>query len=105
MKITDVQAILISIPLRKPTSMANKTVTAREYVVTRVGTDEGITGSAYTLGGTVVLSAVNETLKPLVIGADPFDTEKLWDKMFRTSLMVGRKGAVIRALSTIDIAL
>ena len=44
MKITDVQAILISIPLKKPTSMSNKTVTAREYVVTRVFTDEGITG-------------------------------------------------------------
>ena len=105
MKITDAQAILISIPLRKPTSMSNKTVTAREYVVTRVHTDEGITGSAYTLGGAVVLSAVNDALKPLVIGADPFDTERLWDKMFRTTLMVGRKGAVIRALSTIDIAL
>jgi D-arabinonate dehydratase len=104
MKITDIQGILISIPLRKPTSMSNKTVTAREYVVTRVSTDEGIIGSAYTLGGTVVLTAVNETLKPLVIGEDPFDTERLWDKMFRTSLMVGRKGAVIRALSTIDIA-
>ena len=105
MKIADVQARLISIPLRKPTSMSNKTVTAREYVVTRVRTDEGITGSAYTLGGSVVLTAVNETLKPLVMGSDPFDTERMWDKMFRTSLMVGRKGAVIRALSTIDIAL
>jgi L-alanine-DL-glutamate epimerase-like enolase superfamily enzyme len=68
MKITDIQAILISIPLRKPTSMSNKTVTAREYVVTRVRTDEGITGSAYTLGGSVVLTAVNDTLKPLVMG-------------------------------------
>jgi D-arabinonate dehydratase len=105
MKIIDVQAILISIPLRKPTSMSNKTVTAREYVVTRVRTDEGITGSAYTLGGSVVLAAVNDTLKPLLMGADPFETERLWDKMFRTTLMVGRKGAVIRALSTIDIAL
>jgi D-arabinonate dehydratase len=105
MKIIDVQAILISIPLRKPTSMSNKTVTAREYVVTRVRTDQGVTGSAYTLGGAVVLTAVNDTLKPLVMGADPFDTERLWEKMFRTSLMVGRKGAVIRALSTIDIAL
>ena len=105
MKITDVEAILISIPLRIPTSMSNKTVTAREYVVTRVRTDEGITGSAYTLGGAVVLTAVNETLKPLVMGQDPFDTERLWDKMYRTTLTVGRKGAVIRALSTIDIAL
>ena len=105
MKITDVQAILISIPLKKPTSMSNKTVTAREYVVTRVRTDEGITGSAYTLGGSVVLTAVNETLKPLVMGADPFDTERLWDKMFRATLMLGRKGAVIRGISTVDIAL
>ncbi|MCX5907749.1 MAG: mandelate racemase/muconate lactonizing enzyme family protein [Deltaproteobacteria bacterium] len=105
MKITDVQAILISIPLRKPTAMSGKTVTSREYVVTRVHTDEGITGSAYTLGGSVVLTAVNDTLKPLVMGADPFDTERLWDKMFRTTLMLGRKGAVIRGLSTIDIAL
>jgi D-arabinonate dehydratase len=105
MKITDVQAILISIPLRKPTSMSNKTVTSREYVVTRVFTDEGITGSAYTIGGSLVLSAVNETLKPLVVGANPFETERLWDRMFRTTLILGRKGAVIRALSTIDIAL
>jgi len=105
MKITDVEALLIAIPLRKPTSMSNRTVTSREYVVTRVRTDEGIVGSAYTLGGAVVLSAVRETLKPLVLGADPFDTERLWDRMYRATLMVGRKGAVIRALSTIDIAL
>lgn len=105
MKITDVQAILISIPLKKPTSTSSKTMTAREYVVTRVQTDEGITGSAYTIGGRVVLTAVNDVLKPLVVGADPFDTERLWEKMFRTTLSLGRKGAVIRGLSTIDIAL
>lgn len=105
MKITDVQAILISIPLKKPTSTSSKTMTAREYVVTRVRTDEGITGSAYTVGGSVIVTAVNDTLKPLVMGSDPFDTERLWDKMFRTTLTLGRKGAVIRGLSTIDIAL
>ena len=105
MKITDVESMLISIPLRKPTSMSNKTVTSREYVVTRVHTDEGITGSAYTIGGPVVLSSVRDALKPLLIGQDPFYTEQLWDKMFRTTLTLGRKGAVIRALSTVDIAL
>ncbi len=105
MKITDIQAILISIPLKKPTSTSSKTMTAREYVVTRVRTDEGITGSAYTMGGSVVVAAVNDTLKPLMMGSDPFDTERLWDKMFRTTLSLGRKGAVIRGQSTIDIAL
>ena len=105
MKITDVQAILISIPLKKSASTSSKTMAAREYVVTRVRTDEGITGSAYTAGGSVVVAAVNDTLKPLVMGSDPFDTERLWDKMFRATLTLGRKGAVIRGLSTIDIAL
>lgn len=105
MKITDVEGMLISIPLRKPTSMSNKTVTAREYVVTRVRTDEGIAGSAYTLGGAIVLSGINDLLRPLAIGEDPFDTERIWDRMYRTTLTVGRKGAVIRALSTIDVAL
>jgi D-arabinonate dehydratase len=105
MKITDVEAILISIPLRKPTSMSNRTVTSREYVVTRVHTDEGITGSAYTIGGSIVLSGIAGVLKPVFLGADPFDTERLWDRAYKTSLTLGRKGAVIRALSTIDIAL
>ena len=49
MKITDVQAILISIPLKKPTSTSSRTMTAREYVVTRVRTDEGITGEGYVI--------------------------------------------------------
>lgn len=105
MKITDVESMLISIPLRKPTAMSNKRITSREYVITRVHTDEGITGSAYTIGGAVVLSSLRDALKPLVVGQDPFYTEQLWDKMFKTTMTLGRKGAVIRAISTIDIAL
>ena len=54
---------MISIPLKKPASTSSKTMTSREYVVTRVRTDEGITGSAYTAGGSVVVAAVNDTLK------------------------------------------
>jgi D-arabinonate dehydratase len=106
MKITNVEAILIAIPLRKPISRANRTVSSREYVVVRIHTDEGITGSAYTLeGAAVVLSAVRDLVGPVVVGQDPFDTERLWDKMYRTSLKVGRRGAVMRALSAVDIAL
>lgn len=46
MKIAVVEALLIAIPLRRPTSMSNQTVISREYVVTRVRTDDGIAGSA-----------------------------------------------------------
>jgi D-arabinonate dehydratase len=105
MKITEVESMLISIPLRKPTAMSNKRITAREYVVTRVRTDDGISGAAYTICGAVVLSSIRDALQPLVVGQDAFYTEQLWDRMFKSTLTLGRKGAVIRGMSTIDIAL
>lgn len=70
-----------------------------------VRTDDGITGvgtiGGFTSGGTRV---VEDYLKPVVVGASPFDTELLWDKMYRVTARFGRKGAAVAALSAIDIA-
>ncbi len=44
-------------------------------------------------------------LKPLLIGADPFDTELLWQRMYRSTIAFGRKGVVMAAISAVDIAL
>ena len=44
-------------------------------------------------------------LKPLLIGADPLDTEVLWHRMYHVTRDYGRKGSVIAAISAIDIAL
>jgi len=104
-KITDVEAMLISIPLRRPAKMTVKTWTSREYVVVRVRTDEGITGTAYTLATPAVLSTITETLRPMVVGQDPFDSELLWDRMFRGTMSFGRKGVTVRGISAIDTAL
>lgn|GEM_PF-4076421 len=43
MRITNVEGIVVSIPIRKTTTRANKTVKSREYVITRVRTNEGVT--------------------------------------------------------------
>jgi L-rhamnonate dehydratase len=71
-----------------------------------VMTDDGITGigsiGGFTSAGSEV---VNTYLKPQILGASPFDTERLWDKMYRSTVRFGRKGAVIAAISAIDIAL
>lgn len=45
-----------------------------------------------------------EGLRSLCIGEDPFETEKLWEKMYLGSIYFGRRGAAIQALSGIDIA-
>ncbi len=68
MKITDVEAALISIPLSRPAKMTVRTWNTRDYLVVRVHTDEGITGCGYTLANSAVLGAVKDILSPLVVG-------------------------------------
>jgi L-alanine-DL-glutamate epimerase-like enolase superfamily enzyme len=69
-------------------------------------TDEGITGigSAGTFTG-VPKAVIAQHLKQLVVGEDPFNTELLWHKMYRSTVRFGRKGATVSALSAIDVAL
>ena len=104
MKITHVENMIVSIPLAHPVKTSIHTYTSRDFNVVLIDTDEGIQGFGYARGGELVHAAI-EVLKQEVIGEDPFMVEKLWNKMFHKNLMQGRKGAVIRGISTIDIAL
>lgn len=111
MKITDVQSAVVSVPLREPTAFATTVVIAREYVLAWVETDEGLRGLGFTVGGRyageghLIHTAIQHNLKHLVIGDDPFAVERLWERMFQTTLLMGRRGAVLRAMSALDIAL
>jgi L-rhamnonate dehydratase len=70
----------------------------------QVTTDKGVTGLGHTLGGEAA-DRVATSLAPLLIGEDPFNVEKLWDIMWRSTLYYGRKGIAIQAISGIDLAL
>ena len=78
----------------------------RLYYTVRVDTDAGI----YGLGevgisnwGRAIANAVDH-LGELVIGADPWDTERLWQEMFRSGYFPADK-VYCCAISAIDIAL
>ncbi len=73
-------------------------------LLVRVITDDGIEGigGPVPAGGRII---VEEHFRELLVGKDPFDIEKLWDQMYRSSLPYGRKGLPIMAISAIDIAL
>lgn len=47
---------------------------------------------------------IEEDLKPLVLGEDPFAVEKIWDIMYRSQIH-GRKGETMFAVSAVDCAL
>lgn len=72
-----------------------------------ISTDEGIEGYGFCGGASPTTGRVmvEHHFRRLLIGADPFDTEMLWDKMFRATIVFGRKGAAIESLSGIDNAL
>lgn len=72
-----------------------------------IKTDSGIEGYGFCCGGTAAAGRIliENHYKNYLIGADPFDSEALWDKMYRASIVFGRKGAAIEAISGVDNAL
>jgi L-alanine-DL-glutamate epimerase-like enolase superfamily enzyme len=104
-----IQTCLVRMPLGTAASFSTRTVAARDYLLVRITTDEGISGIGFTyagnVGGSVVQDSVNELLAPLLVGRPQQMIEGLWTIMYRASLLQGRAGAVMRGLSALDIAL
>jgi L-alanine-DL-glutamate epimerase-like enolase superfamily enzyme len=72
----------------------------------RAGGAEGI-GFCYagSSGGTLVASAIEQLLAPLLLGRDSLLVEGLWQRMFEETVLHGRAGSVMRAISILDCAL
>src|SRR6202034_2154135 len=69
-------------------------------------TDTGLVGLGNAaLSPMVTKPLIDIYLKPLLLGADPWDVEYLWQQMYRRTLAFGRKGVALVAISAVDIAL
>ena len=110
MKITDVEAIV----LRQAVVNEGIADGSQDDLVVRIHTDEGITGigevdSSPELVQALVQApsshAVAVSLRDVLIGEDPMDVERLWQKMYRGLIYFGRRGIAIHAISGLDIAL
>jgi len=75
-------------------------------VIVRLRSDTGHEGyGSVGAGNGGALYILEHSLRPIVVGADPFEVEMLWEKMFRSTINFGRKGVTIEAISAVDIAL
>ena len=110
MKITDVEAVV----LRQPAIDEGIADGSQDDLVILVSTDEGVTGIGEVDSAPEAVRAlvhqrgshaVATGLRDALIGEDPLDVERLWDKMYRSVIYVGRRGIAIHAISGIDIAL
>ncbi len=108
MKIVKVEALAVSIPLQNAVSDAVRTITHRDHLMVHIHTSGGLIGTGFTLGydgSLAMVSMVDTIFRPMLLGANVSDTEWLWAEMYRQSIQAGRRGAALRAISAIDIAL
>jgi len=109
MKITNVEGIILRLPVRK--AIADGT---QDDLLIRVETDEGIVGygevdTSPEVGKAVIDAEMSHGtcfgLGEILLGQDPFDIEQIWELMYRKTLYYGRLGVVLHAMSGVDMAL
>jgi len=110
LRITDVEAVV----LRQPAVDDAIADGSQDDLIVLVSTDEGITGigevdsapeAVRALVNATGSHAIAHSLRDLLVGEDPTDVERLWQKMYRGLIYIGRRGIALHALSGIDIAL
>ena len=76
------------------------------WLVVEIETSEGHIGIGNAgLCPDVTKMIIDTKLKSLLLNENPLNTEYLYEKMFRSTVAFGRKGAVMAAISALDIAL
>jgi L-alanine-DL-glutamate epimerase-like enolase superfamily enzyme len=103
--IASVDVVTVNLPLRRPVAFSTRRVVSREFVIVRITAADGIEGIGYTYGGRLISTAIEANLKGLLIGRPAGAIEGLWQLMYQETLLLGRRGAMIRAMSAVDIAL
>lgn len=87
---------------------------AHDDVIVRVHTDEGITGVGEVDAPPRVIKAIIEaptsmlwaqSFQELIIGEDPLQPARIWEKVYEGTIYAGRRGLGIMALGAIDIAI
>lgn len=109
MKITKVEALYLRLP-----EVKDQCDSGQDALIVRVETDAGITGIGEVDSSPLGVKGVIEGpfshtitcgLGQLVVGEDPFETEKIWHKMYSANIYSGRRGIGLHAMSGIDLAL
>src|SRR5438552_19179325 len=82
------------------------TFTFHYWLIVEIFTDDGQVGIGNAaLAPQVTKEVIDLYLKPILIGADPWNIEFLWQHMYRNTMAFGRKGVVMAVISGVGIAL
>lgn len=107
--IVSVRARGLRVPLDAPTSLSSRIVHDRHYGVVEVAGDDGVAGIGFcyvgSAGAALFPGVVATLLAPRLVGRDAHCVEGLWRDLVQETLLQGRAGLGMRAISAIDVAL
>src|SRR2546422_3819886 len=95
-------------------SVEKKTASSQDVVLVRVRTNTGLEGIGEADASPEVIKAIIDApfshniaggLREILVGENPLETERLWQKMYRRTMYFGRSSVTIAAMSAIDMAL
>lgn len=109
MKIEQIVCQIVRIP-----AVEEKTASSQDAVLVRVRTDAGLEGIGEADASPEVVKAIIDAplshniacgLRQLLVGENPLETDRLWDKMYRGTMYFGRTSVAMAAMAAVDIAL
>ncbi len=95
-------------------SVEAKTASSQDAIIVRVRTDTGLEGIGEADSSPEVVQAIIDApfshniasgLRDILLGENPLETGRLWDKMYRQTMYFGRSSVTISAMAAIDMAL
>ena len=95
-------------------SVERKTASSQDVVLVRVLTDDGLEGIGEADASPEVVKAIIDApfshniacgLREILLGENPLETERLWQKMHRRTMYFGRTSVTICAMAAVDMAL
>jgi len=114
MKITDIEVIALRDPGDGNVASWNVggsdagVAAGYDFTLVQVHTDEGVTGIGQCEAPSLVIQAVINNsmgLKPLLVGEDPTEVQRLWQKMYNATGLYGRRGVTMGAIGAVETAL
>jgi len=109
MKITNVICQVL-----RSASVESKTASCQDVVLVRIRTDSGLEGIGEADSSPEVVKAIIDApfshniacgLREVLLGENPLETERLWQKMYRSTMYFGRTSVTISAMAAVDMAL
>ena len=109
MKIRNIEALALEIPLKKNFGGSTYNVLTRCTVITRLTTEDGVVSEVYNGDnrddGREIVRLIHEDLAPQVKGTSIFEGERIWKAMFGlTHVARYRRKTLLEAIACVDCA-